>query len=122
MFAPTFNSFLIAAVLMADTPTAQLLPTGGTLQLCQGPNLGGPCQNFDFTTGQCTSVASTVYNDKVRSISTTVNLTSVASLGCTIFQVQGITVDIPLLVPLIPYNVPDNLKDAVTCFKCNITL
>jgi hypothetical protein len=112
------------------------------LRLCSEVDLGGDCEDLPIVDGQCTSLFPGPFNDNVRSISTEgLNLDILDSLTCTIYQYAplllffcifllanaaysddpctGTSDDIPigLLFPT-TVNVPDNLVNDVSAFKC----
>ncbi|KAJ7938906.1 hypothetical protein B0H13DRAFT_2301110 [Mycena leptocephala] len=115
---------IAAAFLMTGASTAQVLPTTGTLKACQGADLQPPCAEFQFDVLGCTTFNNGVddYNDVVRSIAI---VNALEALDCTLYEEDctnpGGSVNIPV-VGTDAYNVPDDLKNLVSNFKCALIL
>ncbi|KAJ7270427.1 hypothetical protein C8J57DRAFT_1227074 [Mycena rebaudengoi] len=136
---------ITTAVLLASGSTGlQVLPVGtvplitrgcmvdlwplqrsgmGTLRACQNADLQPPCKDFEFIIDTCTTF--TGYNDLVRSVAAEGDLLDLV-LDCTLYEnnctnggksVSALLMLSALGLPLVSYNVPDDLKDEVSNFK-----
>ncbi|KAJ7901550.1 hypothetical protein B0H13DRAFT_2335942 [Mycena leptocephala] len=116
---------IAAAFLMTGASTAQVLPVNHRdPESMPGADLQPPCAEFQFDVLGCTTFNNGVddYNDVVRSIAI---VNALEALDCTLYEEDctnpGGSVNIPV-VGTDAFNVPDDLKNLVSNFKCALIL